>query len=195
MSTKAIRFPLATIVFIGGFGVATIAKVDAEVVTSKCAVEWKSAKANGTTGGKTWKEFFDQCSVDQMGVGRSITLSTTESQPAAPAAPAPATPADAPAPVAAVAPVADPSPTAIAVPLPVKRPKSTETAAVTRQFATEADAKAKCPANEVVWVNAATKKFQFAGHDGYGKGKKGAYMCEADATAAGAHASKSDKQL
>ena len=62
-------------------------------------------------------------------------------------------------------------------------------------FANEADAKAKCPTDEVVWVNTATKKFHFAGHDGYGKSKKGAYMCEADATAAGAHASKNEKQL
>ncbi len=63
------------------------------------------------------------------------------------------------------------------------------------QFATEADAKAKCPSDEVVWVNTATKKFHFAGRDGYGKTKKGAYMCLADATAAGAHASKGEKQL
>jgi hypothetical protein len=198
MSRNVIALSLATIILAGGFGLAMVGAADAEAVTSKCAVEWKAAKANGTTAGKTWKEFFDQCSVDQMGVGRSITLSTTESQPAAPAAAAApatsaaATPAAAPAPVAAVT---DPSPTATAVPVPVRRPKSTEEARASAQFATEAEAKAKCPSDEVVWVNTATKKIHFAGHDGYGKTKKGGYMCLADATAAGARASKGEKQL
>jgi hypothetical protein len=188
MSTNIGGFCLATIVLAGGFGLATVDRAAADSATGKCAIEWKQAKANGTTGGKSWKEFFDQCGVDQNGLSRSISLTPAEPKPAADAAvAAPATPAAAPAPVAAAT---DAAPVVTAAPIP--KPKSMLAAG---QFTTEADAKAKCPSDEVVWVNTATKKFHFAGKDGYGKSKKGAYMCEADATAAGAHPSKNDKQL
>jgi hypothetical protein len=191
MSTNIGGFCLATIVFAGGFSLATVDRAAADSATSKCAIEWKQAKANGTTGGKSWKEFFDQCGADQNGLSRSISLTPAEPKPAADAAvPTPATPAAPQAPVAAAT---EAVPVATAAPIP--KPKSMQQALAAGQFTTEADAKAKCPSDEVVWVNIATKKFHFAGHDGYGKSKKGAYMCEADATAAGAHASKNEKQL
>jgi hypothetical protein len=218
MSSKAIGLSVAVIVLSGGFGLAMVGKAAAEAATGKCAIEWKQAKANGTTGGKTWKEFFDQCGADQNGLSRSLTLTPVDAKPgavapaAATAAPAAATPATsaaapsaAPAPAAtsastsAVAPVTaaavDTDPVASAPAKPAKKVKATTLATAAGQFANEADAKTKCPTDEVVWVNIATKKFHFAGHDGYGKSKKGAYMCEADATAAGAHASKGEKQL
>ena len=192
MSKKAIGLPLAAIILAGGFGLATIEKASADAITSRCANEWKAAKANGATGGKGWKEFFDQCSADQLGVGRGLTISGEASPQQLPAAAAPtesAPPALAPAATA----VATPAPAA--PPTPPKKPDTKMEASATRQFATEADAKAKCPSGEVVWLNTTTKKVQLPGREGYGKGKRGAYMCEADAAATGAHAAKMEKQL
>ena len=165
MSWKASGLCLTTIVLAGGFSLAAIGDSAAETATNKCALEWKAAKANGTTGGKSWKEFFDQCGTDQNGLSRSITL-TPDPQPAAAAAP--------------VAPAAKADPTDKAIAKP-------------HLFTTEAEAKAKCAADEVVWLNPATKIFHLAGHAGYGKSAKGGYICEADATAAGARAAKNEK--
>src|ERR1700689_46253 len=74
MSWKATQLCLATIALAGGFALAAIGESSAENATNKCALEWKAAKANGTTGGKSWKEFFDQCGTDQNGLSRSIGL-------------------------------------------------------------------------------------------------------------------------
>jgi hypothetical protein len=183
MSWTASGLCLATIALAGGFALAAIGDAAAETATNKCALEWKAAKANGTTGGKSWKEFFDQCGADQNGLGRNISLTPPDSKPAA----ADATPAIAAPPAAA-------PPTAAAPVAPAAKAEPADKAAATpRQFATEAQAKAKCPADEVVWLNAATKIFHLAGHEGYGKGAKGAYVCQADATAAGARAAKNEK--
>jgi hypothetical protein len=177
MFWKASGFSLVTVALAGGFALAVIGGAGAETATNKCALEWKAAKANGTTGGKSWKEFFDQCGADQNGLSRSISLTPPDPKPAAAALPAAAAPAAAAAPVAPAA-KADPTDKGNATP---------------QRFATEAAAKAKCPADEVVWLNAATKIFHFAGHEGYGKSAKGAYVCQADATAAGARAAKNEK--
>jgi hypothetical protein len=61
------------------------------------------------------------------------------------------------------------------------------------EFTTEADAKAKCPSDTVVWVNTKSHKYHYSGHRSYGTTKQGAYMCEADATAAGNVAAKDEK--
>ena len=53
------------------------------------------------------------------------------------------------------------------------------------QFPTEAAAKAHCPTDTVVWLNTKSHKYHFEGHRAYGKTKQGAYICEADAKAAG----------
>ena len=61
------------------------------------------------------------------------------------------------------------------------------------QFSSEAEAKGRCPADTVVWVNTKGKShtYHYSGSRWYGTTKQGAYMCEADAGAAGYHASKS----
>src|SRR5262249_11714383 len=62
------------------------------------------------------------------------------------------------------------------------------------QFPTEAQAKARCPSDTVVWVNLDSKVYHFAGTRNYGTTKSGAYMCERDATAAGSRAAKNEKR-
>ena len=62
------------------------------------------------------------------------------------------------------------------------------------QFIAEGQAKAHCPTGTVVWANLDSKIFHFTGHADYGHTKKGAYMCEKDATAQGMRAAKNEKQ-
>ena len=61
------------------------------------------------------------------------------------------------------------------------------------QFANEAEAKANCPGDSVVWANLGTKVFHHAGSAAYGTTKRGAYMCEKDTGAAGFRAAKNEK--
>jgi hypothetical protein len=62
------------------------------------------------------------------------------------------------------------------------------------QFASEAEAKAICPGETVVWVNTSTKVWHYAGAATYGKTKRGAYMCEKDAAGSGFRAAKNEKR-
>ena len=62
------------------------------------------------------------------------------------------------------------------------------------QFKTEAEAKASCPTDSVVWVNLRSKVFHTNDSKSYGKTKNGAYMCEKYGTAAGFRAPKSAKK-
>jgi hypothetical protein len=55
------------------------------------------------------------------------------------------------------------------------------------QYATEAEAKASCPADSVVWVNLRSKVYHVSGSRSYGQTRDGAYMCEKDSAAAGFH--------
>ena len=91
-----------------------------------------------------------------------------------------ATPAGAPAPA----------------PAPTYQPKPVPAQAAARatgagQFTTAAEAQARCPSDKVVWVNTKSHIYHYAGTHSYGTTKQGAYMCEADASAAGDRASKS----
>ena len=105
-------------------------------------------------------------------VAQCRTGGATAAQPTAPVAPAAAA-----APKAA-APAATPSP-------------ATTTGA--NQFSTEALAKARCPADTVVWVNLTSRIYHFAGSKDYGKTKRGGYMCEKDSAAARFRAAKNEK--
>jgi hypothetical protein len=58
------------------------------------------------------------------------------------------------------------------------------------QYATEAEAKANCPNDAVVWVNSASHLYHGNGSRNYGKTRSGAYMCEQDSLAAGFRAAK-----
>jgi hypothetical protein len=59
-------------------------------------------------------------------------------------------------------------------------------------IASPQEAQSRCPGAAVVWVNEHSHIYHFAGTRGYGNTKRGAYMCEADAQAAGNRAAKNE---
>ena len=146
----------------------------------QCGDDWKAAKAAGTTNGQTWQEFLQEL---QGAEGR---------RRGARSAPAPA-----PAAAALRRPRRRPRPAVKPAAAPMKpAPKPTKTAAAPTgagEFTTEAEAKGHCPTDTVVWVNTKSHKYHYAGHRSYGTTKQGAYMCEADANAAGDVAAKGEK--
>lgn len=100
-------------------------------------------------------------------------------------------PAGAPAEVAPK-PNAAPAPTNAAT-APVTRTKPAAMATGAGGFASDAQAKAKCPSDTVVWVNTKSGVYHYAGTHNYGTTKQGDYMCEADAKAAGDRAAENEK--
>jgi hypothetical protein len=136
----------------------------------QCRDEWRANKADNQAKGITEAAYVKDC-----------RAGTVAAQPAAPAA--------APAPAPAARP-------ATAAPAAAPKPAPTTAAAPTgaHQFASEAQAKARCPTGLVVWVNTDSNIYHFSGHKDYGTTKEGAYMCEADATAAGNRAAKNEKR-
>jgi hypothetical protein len=104
---------------------------------------------------------------------KKITPMVTVS--AAGAAPAPSTPA---------APPAAPAP-------PASKPSTTSKSASKSSTASTAQTEARVPpAKGMVWVNTKSGVYHTEGDQWYGKTKEGKFMTEADAMAAGYHASK-----
>jgi hypothetical protein len=183
MHNKSFAIGVAAMMLAGAFGLAATA-ANAESVMKECGADWKAAKAAGTTNGQTWNEFLKTCEAQKKAAA-----------PAAAATPA-AAPAAAPAPAPAMTPAAAATP--MTMPMATPKPKKTEAAAPAAatgagQFAAEAEAKAHCPSDTVVWLNTKSHKYHFAGHKSYGATKQGAYMCEADAKAAGNVAAKGEQ--
>jgi hypothetical protein len=174
MSKTLLRAACSALLVAGLLSLTGVSGANAESVMKQCGDEWKAAKAAGTTNGQTWQEFLKTCRTQKEGA-------------AAPAA------APAPAPAAAPAPAPAPTPAA-AKPAPKPAPmKPAATATGAGEFTSEAEAKGHCPSDTIVWVNTKSHKFHYAGHKSYGATKQGAYMCEADATAAGNVAAKGEK--
>jgi hypothetical protein len=172
MISTSFRVALSALFFAGALGLATTGPVQAQSIMKQCGDDWKAAKANNTTNGMEWREFLKQCRGQKEGA-------------AAPAAAPVAAPVSVPATIApAPAPTYQPKPK----PMPMQAARPTGAG----QFASEAEAKGRCGAS-VVWVNTKGKShtYHYAGSRWYGTTKQGAYMCEADAGAAGYHASKS----
>lgn len=61
------------------------------------------------------------------------------------------------------------------------------------QYASEAEAKADCRGDFVVWVNLRSKAYHESASKSYGATKTGAYMCERESIATGFHAAKARK--
>jgi hypothetical protein len=148
-----------------------------------CQDEWRASKDANQAAGVTEKAYVEKCRAGGA---------------AAPATPA-ATPASAPAPAAkpvpTPAPAAAAKPTATPAAAPAGKPAATAAAARTaaNEFAAEAQAKAHCPSDTVVWANLDSKVYHFSGNKNYGTTKEGAYMCEKDAVGQGVRAAKNEK--
>jgi hypothetical protein len=145
-----------------------------------CTEEWRADKAGFQARGITEKAYVTECR-------GGVTAVPTAAPAPAPAAPAPkptaATPAPAPAPATAERPAQ----------APVARAPSSGTPAGAGQFATEAQAKANCPIDTIVWANLRSKIYHFSGTHNYGNTKDGAYMCERDTAAQGMRAAKNEQ--
>lgn len=161
MRHSLIRLNLAAAIMLGMLVGGSNA--DAQSVMKMCGDQWKAAKAAGTTNGETWQQFLAQCRAQPKGASAAAT-STTSPAPLD-SRPLPPTPASAPAPTPDTA---APEPTGA---------KS--------EFTSDQQAGAHCPSATVVWVNTRSRIYHFAGTHNYGHTKEGAYMCEADARAAG----------
>src|ERR1700677_1433880 len=132
---------------------------------AQCNADYAANKASIKASGQTKKAYVAACRADTTG--------TPVGAPPPPATAAPAPIAPAPAPV-------------------TPRPQ-TVGATGAGQFATDTQARARCPSDTVVWVNTKSSIYHFAGKRDYGNTKQGAYMCEADAKAAGDRAAKNEK--
>ncbi len=168
----------ATIAFVLAVGGPTSA--NAESVMKACASQWKQAQAAGTTGGQTWPQFLSQCRTRE---------GSAAVPPSGSFAPAPA-PVPAPAPASqsgSLFPWWQPS-------APASAPASnvgTPSALRAGEYTTELQARARCPSGTVVWVNTPTRIYHYSGTRYFGHTRRGAYMCEADARAAGYRATRS----
>ena len=166
-----------------GFAFAGSTAANAQSVMKECATQWKAAEAAGTTGGQTWPQFLSQCRTRE---------SSAAAQPSGTFAPAPA-PAPAPASQSgSVFPWWQPSaPASAPAPAPnVGAPMAPRAG----EYTTELAARARCPSDTVVWVNTPSRVYHYAGTHYYGHTKRGAYMCEADARAAGNRAARKELQ-
>jgi hypothetical protein len=185
----------------------------ANVKTAKqCNDDWTANKAAIQAGKKTKKEFMAECRAQPAGASTTTAAPPPAATPVKPPStaatpPAPGTPPAAePARPSTAAPTTPPPITAPArQPSTAAAPPTTPPPATTRapaapaptaagQFSTEAQAKARCPGDTVVWVNLNSKVYHFAGTRNYGTTKSGAYMCERDATTAGSRAAKNEKR-
>lgn len=63
-------------------------------------------------------------------------------------------------------------------------------AAELKEFPTAALAQKYCPHDTVVWLNLPTMIWHYKGERWYGRTKHGAYVCEKEAAAAGARATR-----
>lgn len=151
-----------------------------------CQEEWRANKAANQASGVTEKAYVAQCRGGAAPVQTTTAPSTQPSPPPA-AKPAPAAPAPAPT---ASAPPAKPAPPPTSTTAPASTTPAKPVGA--NEFSTEAQAKAHCPTDTVVWANLTSKVYHFSGTRFYGETKNGAYMCERDSAAEGMRAAKNE---
>lgn len=154
------------------------------VKTAKqCNDEWSANKAAIQASKQTKRQFLAECRAQPAGTATAPPEPSTSTPPAAQStAPAPTTSRSTPAPAR------EPS-----TPPATTRAKTAAAPTSADQFSNEAQAKTRCPTDTVVWVNTQNNIYHFATSRNYGKTKSGAYMCERDATSAGARAAKNEK--
>jgi hypothetical protein len=161
---------------------APTAAATGQKTAKECREQWRANKAANQANGVTEKAYVAQCR------GGAAPVQPTAA-PATPPAPAPTAAPAAPAPAPTAAPAGTgPPPTSAAGPAPTTPPNPVGA----NEFSTEAQAKARCPSDIVVWVNLTSKIYHFSGTKNYGNTKHGAYMCERDTAAAGMRAAKNE---
>jgi hypothetical protein len=141
----------------------TVRECNDEYAANRAAISWS---------GQTKRDFIAACRAG------TETIPQRAASAPAPASLSSATYASAPAPAPVLASA-------------THAPAQTATAA--GEFTSEEQARYRCPSDSVVWVNTKSRVYHFAGTENYGQSKRGAYMCEADAKAAGDRAAMNDK--
>ena len=139
---------------------------------AECNAEYAANKAAIKAGGQTKRAFVAACHSGTETIPTSAAAPATTAPAAPPPAPYQQPPAPAPPPFA---------------------PSPHVGATGAGGFATDAQARVRCPSDTVVWVNTKSGVYHFAGTRNYGGTKQGTYMCEADAKAAGDRAAKNEK--
>ena len=86
------------------------------------------------------------------------------------------------------------TPTPATSPAPAAAPLANDAAAAPGQYASDAEAKARCGTDTVVWVDSSSHIYYVAGSKDYGKTKNGAFMCKAQAERTGNKAAKIDNK-
>jgi hypothetical protein len=165
---------------LAGLWLASAPALAQQKTVKECRAEWQAHKADNQAKGVTEKGYVDQCrsggaAAAAPAAAPAAAKPTTAAAPAA--APAGKSPAPAPAPARAAKPA----------------PTTAGAAARANEFAAEGLAKARCPADTVVWANLKSKIYHFSGNKDFGNTKDGAYMCEKDATGQGIRAAKNEK--
>jgi hypothetical protein len=149
---------------------------------AQCDAEYAANKAGIRASGQTKRAFVAACRAGNETIPQRAAAAPAAAPAPAPAQPQtgslfpwqqPAAPAPAPAPANYGAPA--PAPTGAA------------------QFASAQEAQYRCPGAAVVWVNTNSHVYHFAGNRNYGNTHHGAFMCEADAQAAGNRAAKNER--
>jgi hypothetical protein len=158
------------------------ASASGQKTAKACQEEWRANKAANQANGVTEKAYVATC--------KGGAAPTTTAAPMAAPATAPTAAPAAPAPTAAAPPAKQsPPPTTAAKPAPT----ASANPVGANQFSTEAQAKARCPTDTVVWANLKSKIYHFSDNRNYGNTKSGAYMCERDTAAEGIRAPKNEK--
>ena len=139
-----------------------------------CQEEWRANKAAYQAAGVTEKAYVEKC---RAGIETPVPPPPKASTRPAPAQTKPVTTTAPPA----------------TKPAPTRAPAAVGSPTGAGQFATEAQARARCPTDTVVWVNLESKIYHFSSYKDYGHTKSGAYMCERDTAVAGYRAAKNEK--
>jgi hypothetical protein len=163
-------------VALAGFIALPATVMAAQKTAKQCNDEWTANKAQLQAAGTKKKDFVAQCRTQEATAapaGAAATGEKSATPPATAATPPPHTTPAAPSGTTA-------------------RPGAA-TAAGAGQFATEAQAKAHCPGDTVVWANLDSKIYHYSTNRNYGNTKSGTYMCERDTAGAGVRAPKNEK--
>jgi hypothetical protein len=171
LSPAASAKPTPTLEPSKGSETAVVASTDSggKRTFKACAAEWIANKATLRASGKRRKDFIAEC--------RGI-VATASAAPDKPASAQPARRDNA---------------SVQGTGSTIKNPRFSPTAA-TGQFASEAEAKSRCPGEPVVWANTRSKVWHGSRSKRYGRTKRGVYICLKEASAAGFRAAKRKKR-